>query len=458
VTATLKKVREAVKGARSNVVVAANSITFGAGPQNLDEYRRSDAFARTLQDWVSWCQDGLIDVNVLMNYKQAERFAADYDRWARFALDQAGKARVVVAVGAWLNEPRYSAAMMLQPILDPRAGGVAVSSFHSPAKAGFDPAQALDAFRKVLDPVYVGSRSKEIAAVPEGDAATALVRLTGLAAALGLGTAPTDASAAALPSLASAALPPLVPAQSSQPSQPPQSGLPMLPPLSAPASSPAPSALPPLSMPSLAPALATPTPSPMMPPPQQPAMDQSEMSMPPFAAAAAPTPNFMPPRGAALPPDLASRSSVNIPMVTGESNWQGGAIPGTGYRPRPFEAPKINPDADVSRLEPPPMAAPVTMKRDLSNPDSIFVPRTQPAGMKNYASREGRSPISARSAPASTPLEVIVLGNGKQFVGRILDRAEQVTIQLENGGTIKIPADRVVETRPAAGMTEAAPQ
>jgi uncharacterized lipoprotein YddW (UPF0748 family) len=486
VTAALRKVREAVKGAKPHVVVGANSITFGAAPASLDEYRRSDAYARTLQDWVAWGQDGLIDVNLLMNYKQADRSAADFDRWARFAFDQAGKARVVVGVGAWLNEPAQTAAMMLLPILDSRASGVAVSSYHSPVKAGSDTARAFDAFRKVLDPVYVGSRSKEIAAVPAADAMDALARLNSLAVALGLRAgAPEAPSPPGLTNLSFATVPALEPTPSAGPGLPPLPGTapgatlpplpsaapagPALPPLPAPT---APISVPPLTAPAvsapavsappaLAPlpsALATPAPTPAPGAPDRPAMDQSVMSMPPFAAAAAPTPSFMPAGTRGMPPDVINRSSVNIPMVAGETNWQGGAMAGQGYKPQPIQAPTINADTNGSRVDPPPMAAPVAMKTDVSDPNSIFVPRTQPTGLKNHASREGRTPISARPAPASAPLEVIVLNNGKQFVGRVLDRAEQVTIQLENGGTIKIPVARLVETRPATGLMESAPQ
>lgn len=427
VTAALRKVRDAVKGAKPEVAVGVDSITFGAAPATREVFSRgSDAYARALQDWAGWCADGLVDVNVLMAYKRADRNAADYEQWMNFATANKGKSKVIVAVGAWLNEPRNTAGMMLLPVLNADADGVAVSSYHSPSNSAESNAAAFQMMARVLDPAYVASRKAEIEAAMQ-PVISAEARLGALAAAAA-GTAVATPTATTL--AAGEQLPPLA-AVSTAP--------PLLPALGTATMEPLPSAQPAASA-------AVPV-----------AFGSSQMSLPTLAEAAAPTPSLRVPATLVATPRGPDTDYVPD-RIPGMTNYGLTArVPDDKFYPRPFVAPKVEPPA-VGGLDnrPAPLAEPRQVKLDFSDPESLYVPKeqTQQRGLTDYVPRHGRSQISESvPLPGQSDLEVIVLSTGKQFAGRVLEKADNYVIQLHNGGTITLPASRVVEVRPlpAAG-------
>jgi uncharacterized lipoprotein YddW (UPF0748 family) len=164
ITQTVRKMREAVRASRPSVRFAVASITYGPGPTTLDAYRSSSVpYAAALQDWVGWCDEGIIDENVLMNFRDATTDAADFDRWTVFALENKGKAKVTIGVAGFLNHPKYTLAMMLDPIFNARADGVALYSYHEPALKSAQVKGAFGVLRQGLDPDAVSAKAREIA-------------------------------------------------------------------------------------------------------------------------------------------------------------------------------------------------------------------------------------------------------------------------------------------------------
>ncbi|MBX7245784.1 MAG: family 10 glycosylhydrolase [Candidatus Sumerlaeaceae bacterium] len=525
VTDGVKKIRDAVKGARPDVLVIANSVTYGEAPANGDAYRKSSAaYAGVLQDWVGWAADGIIDANLLMDYKAAERNAADFDAWKNFAVENRGKAKVIVGVGGWLNLPRYTLAMTVDAIMDPNVSGIGISSYHDPAKTKDLASAAFSGFKLIFDPATLNPKAPEITALLAQKDANALGRLDRLAALIPgttpeapplsaantqMPSLPTDTAAApvatpagqvtALPSL-SAISPASTPAASA-----PEPGAKM-PSLGEAAAAPAAPAAPGTGLPSLGeaasaqPAPGTAMPSlgaipqeALVPPPAAPVSSlpsltsiSSGQPAPPSAPETAPEAT-LPPRMSSLPPISGQPSAVStrpsevpgLPPVLGSSR-QPVATPNpdlgqTNYvpasrmasdkpTPKPFVAPTIT--VPTGKAQPAaatgaaiglrmgdsiPMSTTAAAKPDYSS-ESIFVPRRETVGMRDYAPREGRKPITAPTAVPTGAADVILLNNGKQFTGRVVERGRLWTIQLDNGSTIKIAGDKVADVRAGAGM------
>ena len=457
VTETLKKIREAVKAAKPSLPVSVNSVAYGTPPATAADFAaKSDAFKRVFQDWVGWCQAGLVDTNYLMDYKSAERNGADFINWARFGIANRGKARVVVAVGGWLNKPALTAAMMLVPVFDPAAGGVAVSSYNSPGPTGVPPKDAFAVFAQVLNAPAVAAKAPQISGALAQGGADGAGALNAIALAAGLSPSTADPAAVGLPALSAALQQPPAPAgmpglnaAAAQPTPPPGmpdlnaaqptpvSGLPQLPPVAA--TTPAPSVG---DVPAVGPSEM---------------LDHSELTMPSLQQAAAPTPSLSPvmsTKMSGVPADIANRKVINIPTgAVGETNFRGpvAAEPGA-YNPAKYEAPKLSPEKAQKGWEQSPMSSPQREKTDYSEPDSIFVPKQKTVGLHDYAKTGARARVSAVETPAAGNLEVIVLNSGKQFVGTVVERGPMWTVQLPNGSTVKLPGGRVSQSRPADAM------
>jgi uncharacterized lipoprotein YddW (UPF0748 family) len=94
VTRLVRRIYLAVKAIRPEVWVSAATITYGDGPASRAEFERSRTYSQVLQDWAGWMEEGILDLNIPMNYKRdaVPSQARAFDRWNRFAL--AHRARV----------------------------------------------------------------------------------------------------------------------------------------------------------------------------------------------------------------------------------------------------------------------------------------------------------------------------------------------------------------------------
>jgi uncharacterized lipoprotein YddW (UPF0748 family) len=213
VTATVQKIRDAVRAVRPNAQISAGAVTFGAPPASRDDYMaKSTPYTGVLEDWVGWSEKGLIDANVLMDFKRAEDRTVDFEGWQNFALKNKGKAKVVIGVGGWLNEPRYTVAHMLMPVFLPAADGVALYGYNDTYR-GEQYDRNLTYVQPALDAAALSAKAGEIsaaAAKPLGDAMPGLQQLAKLDAIItAAGISSPAAAAAATPATAVASLPTL---------------------------------------------------------------------------------------------------------------------------------------------------------------------------------------------------------------------------------------------------------
>ena len=218
VTETVRKIREAVRAVRPAVELSVGSVTFGPPPQSREEYiSKSTPYASVMEDWVGWSEKGLIDANVLMDFKLADAKTIDFEKWEDFALSNKGKAKVIIGVGGFLNDPRYTAAQMLIPIFQPRADGVALYGYNDTYKdTQFDKnlsfvapildaanlsAKAADVLSAVSKPLADNAASAEQVAKLDAVATAAGVNAPVVAAAPAAAVSPAGSTIPVLPQL-----------------------------------------------------------------------------------------------------------------------------------------------------------------------------------------------------------------------------------------------------------------
>ncbi|HWG85674.1 MAG TPA: family 10 glycosylhydrolase, partial [Deinococcales bacterium] len=152
VTAMVRTVRDAVKAERPGAVISAATITFGSAPATLDDFKRTRTYAEVLQDWPTWMTQGILDLNVLMNYKRQHvpSQAKDFTGWAAFAARQAGSGHTAVGTATYLNTVAGSAAQARITSETPGISGWVGYSYRAPDLNSFEnPVRARAALREL---------------------------------------------------------------------------------------------------------------------------------------------------------------------------------------------------------------------------------------------------------------------------------------------------------------------
>ena len=156
VTNLVRRLYLEVKRIRPEAWVSAATIVYGDGPADLTAFQATRTQAEVLQDWPTWLREGLLDLNVLMNYKTEGKGeqAQWYDRWNRFATALPVSPGTLLASGSalYLNTPEASAAQASRALA---AGlGWVGYAYRNPTLAAYrgqaDMVSALDALRVQL--------------------------------------------------------------------------------------------------------------------------------------------------------------------------------------------------------------------------------------------------------------------------------------------------------------------
>jgi uncharacterized lipoprotein YddW (UPF0748 family) len=139
VTALVKLSHDRIKAANPKIAISASTICYGGAPI---DFAQTSAYADVSQDWKQWMEDGLIDINIPMNYKPetTDRSKKSFRQWT----DNSGKWGGKGVVYQGIDAEHQSAANMLTQIGYCRSVG----------QTGF-----------VLFPFNAGKRRDEIAPV-----------------------------------------------------------------------------------------------------------------------------------------------------------------------------------------------------------------------------------------------------------------------------------------------------
>jgi uncharacterized lipoprotein YddW (UPF0748 family) len=110
VTALVRKVYLHAIALKPHIKISADTITWGNTGITSDAqwYSSSEAWNTVLQDWRGWMQEGILDLNIPMNYYRhhnntSPNHALAYTNWMNFAKDHKYDRHVAIGPGIYLN-------------------------------------------------------------------------------------------------------------------------------------------------------------------------------------------------------------------------------------------------------------------------------------------------------------------------------------------------------------------
>ena len=113
VTALVRRTVLEARALKPGVIISAATIVYGDGPADLNAFRATRTYSEVLQDWPAWMRGGLLDLNVIMNYKRDGVNGQEgwYDRWNAFLLTQrSATAEAAAGTSMYLNAPGVTAS------------------------------------------------------------------------------------------------------------------------------------------------------------------------------------------------------------------------------------------------------------------------------------------------------------------------------------------------------------
>ena len=98
--------REIVSAARETkpdlpIILAVEAI--GAAPASLEDFKNSEVYTTHFQDWVSWAEEGLVDIICVQNYWREYAEADFFKGWLTFVKSLEIKSETWIAVSGKLN-------------------------------------------------------------------------------------------------------------------------------------------------------------------------------------------------------------------------------------------------------------------------------------------------------------------------------------------------------------------
>lgn len=106
VTQLVRKIYLTVTALNPRVKVSAATIAWGGAPASPDDYYASSAaYTRVLQDWLGWVREGILDLNIPMNYdrESSSTQALWFRDWIEFETAHRFNRQVVIGQGSFLN-------------------------------------------------------------------------------------------------------------------------------------------------------------------------------------------------------------------------------------------------------------------------------------------------------------------------------------------------------------------
>ena len=134
VTNIVRKIYLETYAIRRGIRISADTITYGSGPQAVGGWTQTRTYAEVLQDWLGWLREGILDLNIVMNYKRDTdaNQRTWYAQWSDFAKDNQFLRTTAVGSALYLNDLPSSlrqvrTAIASSPAGAPSAGWVGYS-------------------------------------------------------------------------------------------------------------------------------------------------------------------------------------------------------------------------------------------------------------------------------------------------------------------------------------------
>lgn len=121
----VRKIYLACIAINPRVKVSASTVAFGPGPTTDSEYRQSRTYGQVLQDPVGWLREGIVDLNMPLNYDRESNSQQRtwFENWIRFEKERAGSRHVVPATAPYLNTLSNSMVQYRKVLASPPSGG-----------------------------------------------------------------------------------------------------------------------------------------------------------------------------------------------------------------------------------------------------------------------------------------------------------------------------------------------
>src|SRR5688572_10836113 len=167
ITSIVRKVYVETYAIKPQLAISADTITYGYGPATQGGWENTRTYGEVLQDWRGWMEEGILDINLPMNYKR-EHFTTEpnnqlrmYEEWNEFAKDNQYDRQVVIGSAAYLNFITGTVTQVRKALAPSAAGNLAAGwsaySYRTPdaltnADQTLGPARRVELIRALTQP------------------------------------------------------------------------------------------------------------------------------------------------------------------------------------------------------------------------------------------------------------------------------------------------------------------
>ncbi len=103
VTQLVQRLFSTLRSVKPGVDLTVAVDVSGDPPESAEEFLSSGAFYRGLQNWVEWGEAGIVDNICLKNFWRGQPRGTVFVSWTDFALQNKGKARILMGIAGFLN-------------------------------------------------------------------------------------------------------------------------------------------------------------------------------------------------------------------------------------------------------------------------------------------------------------------------------------------------------------------
>jgi uncharacterized lipoprotein YddW (UPF0748 family) len=128
ITNIVRKVYVETYAIKPHIAISADTITYGYGPATQGGWENTRTYKEVVQDWRGWMEEGILDLNIPMNYKR-EHFTTEpnnqrrmYEEWNEYARDHQYSRDVAIGSAIYLNFVAGSVTQV-RKALTPNANG-----------------------------------------------------------------------------------------------------------------------------------------------------------------------------------------------------------------------------------------------------------------------------------------------------------------------------------------------
>ena len=125
VTNIVRRVYVETSAIKPRVRVSADTITFGDIIEDPAGWTQTRAYRDVLQDWRGWMEEGILDLNIPMNYRRERTpssLRALYEEWNRFIKDHQYRRHAAIGTALFLN-PIDDTSAQIRKALAPSPAG-----------------------------------------------------------------------------------------------------------------------------------------------------------------------------------------------------------------------------------------------------------------------------------------------------------------------------------------------